>query len=134
MNEVYQVCIPHTSRDYFDYEAQDCSPEVGARVWVPFRKQIRLGIVVKKTSKAEDSPNLKTISELIDEQPILSTESLDLCWWISTYYQSPLSEVLPLALPKKYRLGQACLLPKADFYQLNMPLEEPKLEPTIGLN
>lgn len=124
MNEVYQVCIPHTNRNYFDYRADNCGPEIGARVWVPFRKQIRLGIIINKSNPDQESPNLKTISELIDAQPLLNKEILDLCWWISQYYQSPLSEVLPLALPKKYRLGQACSLPTADFYQLNMSLKE----------
>lgn len=124
MGEAYQICIPHTSRDYFDYEALELTPCIGARVWVPFRNQTRLGIVISKGRTQHTGTSLKSISAIIDEQPLITADLLALCLWIGNYYQSPLSEVLPLALPKKYRLGQACQLPMGDFYQLKMPVEE----------
>lgn len=124
MNEVYQVCIPHTNRDCFDYLALDCAPKIGARVWVPFRQHLKLGIVVHHGPQTNEQLKLKHIAELIDDEPILTDDLLTLCRWISSYYQSPLSEVLPLALPKKYRQGLACQLPMADYYQLAMPLVE----------
>lgn len=124
MNDVYQICIPHTNRDYFDYNAAGLTLCIGARVWVPFRNQTRLGIVVNKGPAQKEGIVLKNISSVIDVQPILNEDLLALCTWIGSYYQSPLSEVLPLALPKKYRLGQACQLPMGDFYQLAMPLEK----------
>ncbi|KTD34339.1 primosomal protein N' (replication factor Y) [Legionella moravica] len=123
MKAVYQVCIPHTSRDFFDYAAENISPCIGARVWVPFRNQTKLGIVVGINSSQQPPTSLKSISALIDEHPILEQDLLELCRWIGNYYQSPLSEVLPLALPKKYRLGQACQLPTGDYYQLTVPIE-----------
>ncbi|WP_165485108.1 primosomal protein N' [Legionella rowbothamii] len=127
MKTVYQVCIPHTSRDFFDYEAEaGLSPCIGGRVWVPFRKQTRLGIVVGKLEQTEVTTQLKSISEVIDSEPLIHDDLLALCTWIGTYYQSALSEVLPLALPKKYRLGQACQLPQGDFYQLALPTDEVK--------
>lgn len=126
MSDVYQICIPHTSRNYFDYEAAGFTPCIGARVWVPFRNQTRLGIVISKEATQHPGTLLKSISAIIDDQPLITAELLALCLWIGSYYQSPLSEVLPLALPKKYRLGQACQLPMGDFYQLNMPVEEAK--------
>lgn len=125
MNPVYQVCIPHTNRDYFDYEAPELRPCIGSRVWVPFRKQIRLGIVISNNpSAAIGTRSLKPISAIIDEYPVITEEVLTLCLWIGNYYQAPLSEVLPLALPKKYRLGQACSLPVGDFYQLQLSVDE----------
>lgn len=124
MNVVYQVCVFHTHRDYFDYEDSELKPNIGARVLVPFRNQTRLGIVINKDIKPKSEVILKRISALIDDQPLLSHELLTLCSWISHYYQSPLSEVLPLALPKKYRLGQCAELPKSDYYQLIDSLEK----------
>lgn len=124
MTEVYQVCIPHTHRDYFDYQTSELTPQIGCRVWVPFRNQTRLGIVVSKGQGQKAVISLKDITAVIDEQPLISRDLLELCVWIGSYYQSPLSEVLPLALPKKYRLGQAGQLPMGDFYQLNMAVEE----------
>ncbi|BCA97028.1 primosomal protein N' [Legionella antarctica] len=126
MGGAYQICIPHTSRDYFDYEAPGLAPCTGARVWVPFRNQTRLGIVIGAASTQHTGITLKSISTIIDDQPLITTDLLALCLWVSSYYQSPLSEVLPLALPKKYRLGQPCQLPMDDFYQLKMPVEEAK--------
>lgn len=126
MNDVYKVCIPHTNRDYYDYEAGACLPVIGARVWVPFRNQLRLGVVIKIAPPEKEGATLKQIDALIDEQALISSDLLELCLWIAGYYQSPLSEVLPLALPKKYRQGQACHLPMGDFYQLNCSVDEAK--------
>lgn len=123
MDRVYRVCIPHTNRDYFDYRSEHLSPCIGSRVWVPFRKQEKLGIVIG-IEQASTTSMLKAISSIIDEQPLLSTELLKLCTWIAGYYQSPLSEVLPLALPKKYRAGYPCQLPMEDCYELNQSLIE----------
>lgn len=124
MNDVYHVCIPHTSRDYFDYTAEEgLAPSIGARVWVPFRKQTRLGIVLQK-SQADSCSGLKNIHSVIDDKPVMDKELLTLCSWISSYYQSPLSEVLPLALPKKYRAGEPCHLPVSDYYQLVLSVED----------
>ena len=124
MDDVYQVCIPHTSRDFFDYEAAGLTPCIGARVWVPFRNQTRLGIVVNQGPAQKEGALLKSMSSVIDDLPVLSKDILALCLWVGSYYQSPLSEVLPLAMPKKYRLGQPCQLPMGDFYQLALSLEE----------
>ncbi|VEB34354.1 Primosomal protein N' (replication factor Y) [Legionella cherrii] len=121
---VFQVCIPHTHRDGFDYVAEGLNPCIGARVWVPFRQQTRLGVVIGKVNSSHDVTSLKSIGTVIDEQPLIDEAMLALCSWIANYYQSPLSEVLPLALPKKYRLGEPCQLPMGDFYQLVLPLDE----------
>lgn len=126
MKRVYQVCIPHTYHDYFDYEGGDLQPETGARVFVPFRNQIRLGIVINTGPKTNEEVELKYISSIIDKEALLSHELLALCTWVSRYYQSPLSEVIPLALPKKYRLGLHAELPTTDYYHLILPLEQAK--------
>lgn len=125
MKVIYQVCILNTRRDYFDYEGGGLNPCIGARVWVPFRNQVRLGVVIGINSNQPQVP-LKCISSIIDDHPIISSELLELCLWIGSYYQSALSEVLPLALPKKYRLGQPGQLPTGDFYQLITPFEHAK--------
>jgi primosomal protein N' (replication factor Y) len=124
MSIIYKVCIPHTHRDYFDYEGGECTPCIGSRVWVPFRKQEKLGLIIGHSEQSSSSKTLKKITSVIDEQPVLSEEILTLCTWIAQYYQSPLSEVLALALPKKYRLGQPAQLPRVDCYELIKSLEE----------
>ncbi|ARG96321.1 primosomal protein N' [Legionella micdadei] len=119
----YKVCIPHTNRDYFDYVADDLKPCAGARVWVPFRTKTRLGLVIGHHTLEDDDTTLKSITSVIDEQPLLSEDLLTLCRWVSSYYQSPLSEVIPLALPKKYRQGLKKELPTCNYYELAVPRE-----------
>lgn len=80
----------------------------GCRVWVPFGKKERLGIVLGNKESTEFKT--KPISQIIDAEPVLSTELLAQCEWISRYYQSPLSQVLKLALPKSYRDGKPQLI------------------------
>ena len=120
---VIKVCIPHTHRDYFDYYSDTIEPRLGARVWVPFRKQVRMGLVVGSYVSETPHKSTKSIQSIIDDKPLLSAEILALCQWISRYYQSPLSEVLPLALPKKYREGDDCQLPTTLYYELIMEAE-----------
>lgn len=123
MPKIFRICIPHTFRDAFDYLAEGLHPGIGTRVWVPFRNSTRLGLVVGETF-LEDCPHkLKPIASLIDQAPLLDEEMLRLCSWVSRYYQSPLSEVLPLALPKKYRLGQEERLPFIESYALVLSKE-----------
>lgn len=121
---IVQVCIPHTHRDSFDYVANDCKPVIGARVIVPFRKQLRLGVVVGESPPENRDIVLKPIAELIDTEALITAPIMALCQWIGRYYQSPLSEVIPLALPKKLRLGGKAALPVANYYQLTMDSDE----------
>ena len=115
---IFKISIPHTNRDFFDYTATDVNPQIGSRVWVPFRNKMRLGVVVGHGAPENDAMTLKSITSVIDDTPLLSADLLALCHWMSRYYQSPLSEVIPLALPKKYRRGDPCQLPMCEHYQL----------------
>ncbi len=109
---IVRVCIPNTKRDYFDYLAPSDEPlAVGVRVSVPFRKSERTGIVI---GQGTPIPNikLKPIHTVIDKTPLLDSKILALCHWMAGYYHAPLSDVLTLALPKKYREGKAITPPE----------------------
>ncbi|KTD19541.1 primosomal protein N' [Legionella londiniensis] len=124
MGLVFKVCIPHTFHQGFDYFADAEEPCIGARVWVPFRKQIRLGIVIGKSKCETSEQNLKAIHQIIDSSALLNRELLALCQWVSEYYHSPLSEVITLALPKKYREGKDFIKPASRFYTLATSAEQ----------
>lgn len=104
---VVHVCVLNARRDYFDYYAEGESPAIGVRVWVPFGTKRRMGIVVGHCEVANPDFVIKTISEIIDDAPLFPEHLLSLCRWVSCYYQSPLSEVIPLAMPKQFREGRA---------------------------
>lgn len=124
MNLVFKISIPHTNRDFFDYAAGDVKPQIGARVWVPFRNKTRLGVCVSLGAPENETITLKSIISVIDDVPLLPADLLALCLWISRYYQSPLSEVIPLALPKKYRHGDPRQLPTSTHYALLVSAEQ----------
>lgn len=124
LTRVFNVSIPHTNRDFFDYEAGAVLPTIGARVWVPFRKKRCMGIVVGNERSTAAHTALKPIESVIDDNPLLSKELLSLCRWVSAYYQSPLSEVLPLVLPKKYRTGDLNEPRLCHYYGLQLEMNE----------
>lgn len=125
MERIYQISIPNTRRDHFSYKANlDKELEPGVRVLVPFRNKLRLGIVIALNEDKELQFELKEIAEVIDEKAILSEEILNLCRFVSQYYQAPLSEVLLLAIPKLYRLGKPVSLPQSLSYELIVSPDE----------
>lgn len=105
MDKIFEICIPNSKRDSFSYKF-DADVMPGMRVQVPFRKSTKLGIVIEKQELDPDNVKfkLKAVDKVLDIHPILSAEMLALLQWIASYYQAPLSEVIPLALPKKYRV------------------------------
>lgn len=103
---VVQVCIPNTRRDYFDYYSDGTAPALGTRVWVPFGTKKRMGVVIGQGTIESPKFTIKTITEIIDQAPILPDHILKLCRWVGQYYHTPLSEVIPLALPKYFRDGR----------------------------
>jgi primosomal protein N' (replication factor Y) (superfamily II helicase) len=123
MVKSYQICIPNTYHDFFDYYAEGMQPCIGARVWVPFRSKTCLGVVVAVCEAEAVSAKLKSIISIVDEKPLLSADILALCHWISQYYHASLSKVIPLALPKNYRCGDIAQLATSSYYQLSMPPE-----------
>jgi primosomal protein N' (replication factor Y) len=92
------IAIPRTKVDYFTYDAED-NLEPGDLVVVPIRNKIKYGIVINKNSK-RDVTGIKKVKELV-ESKFIPGKMLELYQWMSTYYFSPLGEVLKLAIPSK---------------------------------
>ena len=107
-----RICIPNTKRDYFDYLAPTGTPlTIGTRVWVSFRKSERVGIVIGMGAPEHKHIKLKPITSVIEQEALVPEKLLSLCHWMARYYHAPLSDVLTLALPKKYREGEAIITP-----------------------
>jgi len=134
MTDVFHVCIPNTSRDFFDYSATNEKPAIGSRVWVPFGNKKRLGIAISQGVNHNSHIKIKPISEIIDTTPILSENTLALCRWVAQYYQAPLSEVIASALPKNLRLGKPLTLKPITTYQLatSSPDAHAKIKPNAS--
>ena len=99
------VALPVPLDRAFTYSLGDLTPEIGARVLVPFAGQRLLGVVValhdNPPAPAADSKpvEIKKIDRLLDDAALLSPELLDLARWIAQYYCAPLGEVLRGMLP-----------------------------------
>ncbi len=88
----------------------------GCRVIVPFGSRKLTGLVLRIHSGAEKPKgNLREVMRLLDEEPALSEDLLDLGRWVSEYYCSPLGETLRAMTPLsgEIRLGKLYSLTKS---------------------
>lgn len=115
----YKVSVLNTVHDFFYYASPNCNPNLGDRVWVPFRNNKKIGIVIGETTANDFSFKLKDILQVIDDEPLLSPDILKLLIWVSDYYKAPLPLVLKLAIPKNYRQGKKISIPTKDYYNFN---------------
>jgi len=106
--KVFHYHVPHYMEEIL---------QVGCRVQVPLGSQLCEGFIVDFPNSSE-TINLKDIKDIIDNEPIISHEMVDLALWISSYYLSPLHKILEYILPpyarvrkeKWVKLGDICSL------------------------
>ncbi|MDC4290651.1 primosomal protein N' [Acinetobacter baumannii] len=107
-----RVAVPVHLYDTFDYtltKAQYERVQVGSRVAISFGRQNLIGIITEKVDPQETFTGnfqLKAISELLDDEPILDEQVLNLLTWSAQYYQFPIGEVMQTALPALLRQGK----------------------------
>ena len=70
----------------------------GTRVRVPFGRRREIGILAAIADTPPDR-RVKDVTELLDDEPVLSPPLLDLCRWTSDYYAAPPGLVYRTALP-----------------------------------
>jgi primosomal protein N' (replication factor Y) len=105
---VLRVALDTPLRRLFDYlpNRDGPVPLVGARVRVSFGRQRLVGVVFGHANGSELPPEkLKTVLEVIDDQPVIDAQVLELIQWAAQYYHHPAGEVVSAALPKLARQG-----------------------------
>ncbi len=109
MSSFCDVALPVPLDRTFTYAAGDASPVVGGRVLVPFRTEKMAGIVLRVH---EDVPLFepRPIAAVMDEEPVVSPEMLELAQWIANYYIAPIGEVLRSMLPLMAEVKQVVTL------------------------
>ena len=91
----------------FDYLIPDnMSVKNGVRVKVPFGSGNKptLGIVLAVSSETSYDGNIKEIIEVLDQNPILSAEDIELAKYIKSETICPISRILNLMIPLAKRL------------------------------
>ena len=93
------VVLPVPLDRAFTYKLKDDNgPPVGGRVVVPFRNEKLIGVVTRLHDEAPPV-EARLIEAVLDQEPILSAELMELAAWIAQYYLAPLGEVLRSMLP-----------------------------------
>ena len=92
------VVLPIPVNSTFTYLIEGPAPSAGTRVLVPFRREERIGWVVGRGTGAGVA-KLRTVLDVLEEEPSVSPELMGLSRWISDYYLAPLGMVLKTSLP-----------------------------------
>lgn len=88
--------------DFYTYKIpQNLKLKPGQLVEVPFGKRKPLGIVLKiESQKPQINYELKEVSQIILETPIITNFQIELLKWMSAYYHAPMINCLEAMLPK----------------------------------
>ncbi|MFL6254754.1 MAG: primosomal protein N' [Pyrinomonadaceae bacterium] len=108
-----EVALPLRLAQTFTYSLPLALREetrVGARLLVPFGRTLTTGYVVALHEALDpalglDETEIKEAEELLDAEPLLTPEVLEITRWISDYYAAPWGEVLKAALPAGLNAG-----------------------------
>ncbi len=125
-----EVAVALPLRNTFHYRIPKHLQEqaaVGKRVRVSFGHQHLLGTLV---GMVEHPPlkQLKTIDEILDDQPLLDLQMLELTRWMAEIYQAGWGETLAAALPGPLRRGLKGMRPREE-----EPLQAPTPNPPLRL-
>jgi len=109
---IIRVAFETAADTEFDYAVPDniWPVDVGQRVEAPFGKKNKLQTgfcveVIKKEQRAERKFRLKKIAKVVDKQPLVDAELMELARWISNYYVCPLGQVLAAIVPSAVKRG-----------------------------
>ena len=106
----WRLAVPSPLRRCFDYlpsTKTDCQSFPGCRVRVSFGRTSSVAVMLEHADSTPVASNrLKPAQEVLDKEPLFSTEMLVLLKWASTYYQYPIGEVVNNALPAILRQGK----------------------------
>jgi len=92
------VALPLPVHSTFTYSVGDQVPAAGVRVLVPFRRDERIGWVVGAGS-GSGLTRVRSVLDVLEEEPSVPPELMQLAGWIADYYLAPLGMVLRTFLP-----------------------------------
>ncbi|WP_158583843.1 primosomal protein N' [Salinibius halmophilus] len=100
---IAEISINRPLFQSFDYLAPS-DVQVGQRVVIPYGRgnQTLVGVITGLVDESKFS-RLKHVQQVLDPEPVFSTQQLALARWIANYYQQALGEVLFAMLPNRLR-------------------------------
>ncbi len=107
---IIPLAIPNTYTYAIPTDMQEAALP-GVRVEVVFGKQKRYaGIIKSITNEAPKGFEPKPILQVLDSEPVLYQQQLNLWNWVANYYMCSEGEVMAAALPTQFKLSSETIL------------------------
>jgi primosomal protein N' (replication factor Y) len=74
-------------------------PAIGTRVTVPLGSRVLTGCVVGHPAEAPGAGELKDVTAVVDDEPLLPPSIIELCQWVAEYYLAGIGDAIAAALP-----------------------------------
>ncbi|HET9441039.1 MAG TPA: primosomal protein N' [Longimicrobiales bacterium] len=94
-----EVALPIPLPKTFTYRVPGGGAQPGTRVRVAFGPRKLMGWIVGYADAATEVSRIRDVDALLENEPSLAPDVLELCRWVSDYYVLPLGQVLRTALP-----------------------------------
>ena len=120
--DLVEVLIPIPLMEKFSYLPPKNNSNLlkqGSRVLVPFGKRTLVGVVWSFSERDKSSNRkYKYIKEILDEVPLLDSNSISLAEWSSRYYHYPLGEIISYFFPPSLRKGKEAKFRETKYLEL----------------
>lgn len=98
------VLIDGPSELVFDYAIpENLNVIPGCRVRIPLRNRPATGTVLRVAQVEQGEFALRYLNDLVDPEPLITPELLKLAEWITSYYSTPLEQVMRSIIPGSVR-------------------------------
>lgn len=115
---IVRVALDVPLATLFDYTATD-DVQPGQRVLVPFGRKQLVGVVLQQAVESDlDADRIKPVIRVLDEEPLLPADVLELVRFCSDYYHYPLGATAINALPVRMRRSEPLARNAAQRYAL----------------
>ncbi len=101
---ILPLAVP-TTYTYAVPEHLQAQAQPGCRAEVVFGKQKKYAGIIKAVSAQKPAYPTKAIVNILDDEPLLYPQQLQLWQWISSYYMCSEGEVMAAALPVNFKLS-----------------------------
>ncbi len=124
MPRLLSVAIPIPFVECLTYRVPETfsMPVIGARVLVPLGSRIVTGCVVN--TEVENSHELKDLLEILDIEPFLPREVVELALWVADYYACSPGDAISLAMPPNAWIESQLEIQISDFGRIKLKTKE----------
>ena len=106
MPKIAKIVTEVSLNQEFDYripEALRNKLKIGSQVNIPFNNRNIKGFVVGFSQFSKFENSLKSITDIVGDKPLIPHSVVNLAYWISDYYCSPIENSIKALLPSVVR-------------------------------